>query len=126
MMSIHDKIKTIVNDYCSHAKTSNNSIRKHTRVKDTEILEILHYSLLLHSVLVRCSPKITEARRVESSPEHVILVQVTLRLTDVFTGEVSETIGYGSAQASIGKAIVTAMLNATKFAWLSCIKNARR
>lgn len=126
MISIQEKIRTIINNHPSQAKISHKKPQSSKRIRNSEILEILHQSLLFHYVLVRCIPKITEARPIEGSTYQAVTAQVTLKLEDVTTGEIYETTGYGAAQASIDKAIVVAMLSATKYAWLSCIKSVRR
>lgn len=100
--------------------------RKDKPVKSTEILDILYQSLLIHYILVKCLPKITETWPVEGSIDQIVNVQVTLRLEDVTTGETLDTVGFGSAQGPVGKAIIKAMLDATKYAWLACIQKTRR
>lgn len=126
MISIQEKIRTIINNHTSPAKISHKKPQSSKRIRNSGILEILHQSLLFHYVIIRCIPKIIEDRPIEGSTYQAVTAQVTLRLEDVTTGEILETIGYGAAQDAIGKAIVAAMLSATKHAWLSCIQNARR
>lgn len=126
MISIQAKIRTIINNHQSQVKISHQKPQSRKRIRTSEILETLHQSLLFHYVLVRCIPKITEARPIEGSTYQAVTAQVTLKLEDVTSGEIYEVMGYGAAQDAIGKAIVAAMLSATKYAWLSCIQNARR
>lgn len=125
-MSIQGKITKIISDHQTYTKFSYRRTRSNIRPKDSEILEILHYGLTLHHVLVKIIPKIIEVREVKDSAEQIVLVQATLRLIDVVTGEIHETTGFGSSQSIVGKAIVKAMLDATQYAWLSCIQQARR